>query len=116
VIDAVQAETAWVHTHGLRELGLPELEIRDVPRFMSAFAGELLNEIADYLLDPERPVRVGDLIELEPMGLIQLVPAEPQEYIIEGHYDHERWAIVDAPLEMCRCPVCQAKAKAPGLN
>ena len=115
-IHVVQADTAWVHTHGLQDFGLAELEIRDVPRFLGMLAGRLLNDVADYMLNPERPVLVNDLIEIDDMGFVQVVPAVPQQGLIPGHYDHERWTVIDAPLSLCRCETCEAKARAYGWN
>lgn len=51
----------WVHTHGLAKFGRPELELRNVPSYFVSISGELLNEIADYMLNdaPEKPVLAG---------------------------------------------------------
>ncbi len=107
VIHAVASDDGlWIHTHGLRERDLPELEIRGAPTWMSHPGAKLLNALADYLVQPAKPVCVGDVIEVDGFGTIQLVRSEPREPIAE-HYDHERWAIVDAPKQ-CVCGRCRA--------
>jgi hypothetical protein len=99
----------WMHTHGLADHGLPELEIRGLPRFFFVEGGSLLNALADYLLNEPRPVKPFDYISLDgPRGgtLIQLVPAEVREPIT-GHYDHPRLTVQDPPPELCcDCDIC----------
>ncbi|MCZ7686469.1 MAG: hypothetical protein M5U28_50025 [Sandaracinaceae bacterium] len=104
----LEGDEIWIHTHGLAERGLPELEIRRVPTWAKRPAARLLNALADYLVSPDKPVHVGEMIEVDGFGALQLVRAEPREPIAD-HYDHERWAVVSAP-EACPCAYCQASA------
>jgi hypothetical protein len=103
----------WAHTHGLQKFGLPELEIRDVPTFLSRPAGDLLNAVADYLLNSGKTVRLGELLQADGFGLMQFVTREPKVPFVD-HYDHERWTLVSAAPEMCACDVCDARRKAEG--
>ncbi|MCP4870537.1 MAG: DUF4026 domain-containing protein [Proteobacteria bacterium] len=55
---------AWLHTHGLRRCGLPEIEALDVPRDEAGSMGTLLNHVAPLLLErgvpePEEPFEIG---------------------------------------------------------
>jgi len=45
-----RAERVWLHTHGLRRLGLPELEIVDVPQSAAGTLGEVINAMANAFL------------------------------------------------------------------
>jgi len=117
VIHAVQEEEgAWVHTHGLCDFELAELEIRDIPRFLSKEAGSVLNEIAGYMLNSERPVRVDDLINLDPIGVVLVRRAVPRPGLVEDHYDHERWTVVDAPESMVHCELCRSSLAGTGSS
>lgn len=44
----------WLHTHGLWRCGRPELEMLEVPKHAARSAAELINDIANLLL--ERPI------------------------------------------------------------
>lgn len=102
-----EADEVWIHTHGLREHGLPELEIRGAPTWTVSPGATLLNALADYLVSPARPVRVGDVIRVDGFGMLKLVSAEPREPYLD-HYDSERWAVVSAPEAASLCPCCEA--------
>lgn len=45
----------WMHTHGLRRYGLPEIEALGVPRDRTGAVGELFNRIAARLMESELP-------------------------------------------------------------
>ena len=45
-----RSERVWLHTHGLRRLGLPELEIVDVPQSAAGTLGEVINAMANAFL------------------------------------------------------------------
>jgi len=51
----------WVHSNGLAKLGLPELEIRDVPAWWVTAAGEELLNWAAYSLD--HGISDGDVLQ-----------------------------------------------------
>lgn len=108
VIHAVPEEGGlWIHTHGLRDRALPELELRAVPTWMMRPGTRLLNAIADYLIRPEKAVFAGDVFDVPGFGMVQLTEAEPREPIAD-HYDHERWTVVNAPEESHPCECCRA--------
>lgn len=103
----------WVHTHGMHKFELPELEIRDVnPVFMMTAAGQLVNHIAQYMVDGIKPVKLGEIFawghhpgmrcrfkKLDP------IPGD------EEHFTHERWAIVDIGTTEQVCEDCQRKVE-----
>ena len=95
----------WVHTHGLEEFGLPELEIRSVPHvFLLPCAAVIVTEVADYLLNGERPVALGDSLVLDDMTFLRVCKLGPLPDHAD-HYVHERWTIVDVPPSYC--PLCE---------
>lgn len=100
-------QSGWVHTHGMADLGLPELEIRDVPLFLASPAASLINHIAQYMYDGKhgigraKPVKLGQRFGTGPMQIVKFVMLHP---IAGGgdHYDDERWALSDEPMrDMC---------------
>ena len=95
----------WVHTHGMDRLGLPELEMRDVPGFLAESAAALLEHICDYMIDSGKKVSVGETMAVSKRTTFRFVKAEP----IPGHdnhYETERWQIVEVE---CQCAECGAK-------
>lgn len=54
----------WIHTHGMVEYDLPELEMRNVPLFLVPDAYRMLREICDYMLSSEKPVLAGHTMEM----------------------------------------------------
>jgi len=99
------ASGTWAHTHGLHELGLPELEIRDVPRFLGPAAGRLLNEVAGYLIEQQgggRPVELGHSMRVGSAPAFRFVQLRPVKGA-ECHFRRDRWALVDDPEQACDC-------------
>lgn len=95
----------WVHTHGLEQFGLPELEIRSVSHvLLLPSAAVILTEVADYLLNGERPVAAGDALVLGDMTFLRLCRLSPLSDHPD-HYVYERWAVVDVPESFC--PLCE---------
>jgi hypothetical protein len=90
--------TAWIHTHGLRKFGRPELEVYDVPDELIASAGWSFVDVVSYLIggallvpghtlgDPQAPIaiRIGgrDREHWEDVPVLELVDldevGEPQ--------------------------------------
>lgn len=92
----------WVHTHGMADLGLPELEARQIPRYLMQPTAHLLWTIAEYMLDSDRPVLLGDTMHAEGYGKVTLRKLAPYcDY--PSHYADERWAIVDEGPPLCEC-------------
>jgi hypothetical protein len=104
----------WLHTHGLAAHGKPELEIRNVPVFLGAAAGALLNDLAGYLLnDAPAPLVAGELLRCG-ATTIRVLAANPDadQGYDPAHYDGcVRLVLVDPPDSACACDEC-AKALA----
>ena len=96
----------WVHTHGMAEYGLPELEIRDVPVFLCTPAGVLLRKVCDYMLDSGETVLLGDHMAFDKHTVFSFRNATPIPGE-EAHFDVERWELTEAP-GLCPCDECQA--------
>lgn len=70
VIEGETPGGAWIHTHGLRKFGRPELEVYDVPPDLAFDASWSFCDLAAYLIggelirpgetlgDPERPIGI----------------------------------------------------------
>jgi hypothetical protein len=96
----------WVHTHGMADLGLPELEIRGIHDFLAEDAARLLKEVCGYMQTSERPVRLGETMSTGPRTAFRFVKAA----LIPGnedHYDDERWQLVDIERS---CDCCGLKS------
>ena len=98
------SENGWVHTHGLDQFGLPELEIRNVPPMFAEAAAQILQEVGEYLREPGVVVKSGETMAVSPHTAFRLVAAEPISGN-EDHYEVERWELV--PFEqVCECCGC----------
>jgi hypothetical protein len=96
----------WVLTVGLARLGLPELEVRGLPRFLMRSAGGMLNAVADYMLHGE-PVAAGENMIMGDNPAFKFVQADP----IPGQeqfYRDVRLLIVDDEDNPPECVVCAA--------
>ncbi len=96
----------WVHTHGMDQFGLPELEMRAVPGFLVESAARILTSACDYMIDSAKKVSAGETMALSDHTVFQFVKADPIPGA-EEHYEAERWQIVEVE-RLCEC--CQAKA------
>lgn len=105
----------WLHTHGLAAHGKPELEIRNVPSFFAAAGGELLNDLADYLLnDASAPLLAGELLHWGAVT-IRVLAASPDADggYDPAHYDGcNRLVLVDPPDTVSACEECAKSAAA----
>jgi hypothetical protein len=100
----------WLHTHGLAAHGKPELEMRNIPLFLGAVAGGLLNDLADYLLnDATAPLVAGQLVQLG-ASAIRVVEGRPDADAgyDPAHYEDDgvRLELVDPPDTGCACDEC----------
>jgi hypothetical protein len=95
----------WVHTHGMFEYDLPELEMRHVPLFLAHAAAQVLQEVCDYMLTAPTPVLAGQTMRLG-RALLRFVTPVPIPGADE-HYQHPCLQIVDAD-PVCDC--CQGGA------
>lgn len=73
VIGHKESKTAWVHTHGLWRCGNPELEMLQVPIKKVPQACELINTIAERLLE-ERPPDTDSDMQIGPQMDITFQP------------------------------------------
>jgi hypothetical protein len=95
-------EGHWLHTHGLEEMGLPELEIRNVPSYFVDAAANHLRQVSQYMQEPDVFVKLGETVQVGPNSVARLVQAEPLPGN-EDHYESERW--VFRPVSMI-CSEC----------
>jgi hypothetical protein len=98
----------WLHTHGLAAHGKPELEIRDVPLFLGAVAGQLLNDLAGHLLNDAAVALVpGELVQWGRRTIL-LAEGRPDEDggYDPAHYATPRIALRDPPDGSCACDEC----------
>jgi hypothetical protein len=100
------ATRGWVHTHGMANLGLPELEIRHVPSFLNEGAVMLLRDICDYMLESGNAVRPDETMETSPHTMFRFVRAKPIAGA-EDHYEAERLLITEVD-RACKC--CKLKS------
>jgi len=94
----------WMHTHGMDQHGLPELEVRGVPGFLAESAASLLRNACDYMLTSGREVHLGEVMATSERTRFRFVKSQPIPGE-EEHYAVERWQIVevDVPCEEYGC-------------
>jgi hypothetical protein len=104
------AHGAWVHTHGLTRLGLPELELWGVDASDKSEAADLLTAIVDAVVggaetDEERVLSVGEGVEVRLASVdeaLKLMPADAvasrrehaEDEPTDGEHDGERCCVV----------------------
>ena len=102
-----EAQLGWIHTHGMEEWDLPNLEIRGIPLFLGPAATSLLNHVASYMVGlqaEDRRVQLGERMQTGPMEIFQFVELPPIKGD-EAHFEHTRWALSDEPMRtMCGAP------------
>jgi hypothetical protein len=101
-------QLGWIHTHGMEEWDLPNLEIRGVPLFLGSAATSLLNHVATYMVEikeeEDRKVQLGERMQTGPMAIFQFVELPPIKGD-EAHFEHPRWSLSDEPMRsMCADP------------
>src|SRR5579859_3731276 len=102
-----QDTKAWVHTHGMSDHGLPELEIRSIPTFLSHEAATILTELGEYLSNTDMTVTLGTHLILWDDVIVsfrQSVPIPGEE----DHFKDERWELIDVPVG-CLCERCRLR-------
>lgn len=100
-----QTTKGWLHTHGMKEFGLPELEMKGIPRFLFQQAGILLNHVAQYMYDvigSDNPVRLGQNMQAGPMCFVKFVKATPIPGD-EEHYSYDVWEVTEYAEFYDRC-------------
>jgi hypothetical protein len=97
--------TGWVHTHGMAEHGLPEVEARHMPDYLAESAAGLIRHVCDYMLDKGKRVKAGETMAISPRTRFLFVEGKPLPGE-EDHYEVERLLIVDVE-HVCEC--CRLK-------
>jgi hypothetical protein len=101
----------WVHTHGLADVGLPELEMRGVSLVLGSAAAKLLEDIAEYMLNEPKPIRAGHTMGL---GLARFRfeegVADDANGFDTNHFDDvTRLSVVELEPAAYGCYVCEAE-------
>ncbi len=74
--EAWGADRRWLHTHGLRKFGRPELDLVDIPVALEPEAQALLLDVADNLALGEQ-LSAGQEVVLDELGSLIALPASP---------------------------------------
>jgi hypothetical protein len=94
------------YTRGMSKFGKPELEIRDVPLFLGPAATQILNAVADYMINDEADIKLGQNMALGDRSRCvfkfeKLKPLNPDSKT-------EYWTLTDKPLtNACANPHCK---------
>lgn len=71
----------WMHTAGLVEFGLPELELRDVPALYLGGAGDVLNRWGYYMVTLGQVIKAGERIAADgPIPLTLIATGSPDPF------------------------------------
>lgn len=104
----------WVRTVGMARFGKPELEMRNVPLFLFGPAGEMLNGLADMLLNETHDVKAGESIQFNDLCVFRVVRSAPfDDKSIDGIKDNAllasapHWTVIDEPMEGM-CTLCNS--------
>lgn len=92
----------WIHSHGMDQHGLPELEVRDVPGFLAESAASILRHVCNYMIESGNEVRLGEVIATSDRTHFRFVKPQPIPGE-ESHYEYERWQIFEVDN---RCDGC----------
>lgn len=83
----------WVHTHGLCDFDIPELEIRGVPTFLMEAAAGILQTIALTTLNAEPgAVKLREDVATSAVTVFRLVKLP---LLDEDAHPGERWTVVE---------------------
>jgi len=64
------SDARWVHTHGLEQFGLPDIEIRYRDRWREEYYGDLIANAAVYCIEKGPVLHVGNAAEMMGDGVI----------------------------------------------
>ncbi len=98
VVDDPSSPFGTVETWGLSELGLPELEARDVRKFLLPQAASIVRRIASHMLSLDRDMRSGETVRLGEDSVVRLVAGTS-----ESGRAVPTFVLVDAPEMRLRC-------------
>jgi len=98
----------WIHTHGMEDLGLPELEIRDCPAFLGEAAMRILRAVCDYMVGSGVAVQAGETMEISDITQFRFAKPTPltQE---QDHYNVARLQIVEMEPRCDECNLLSAE-------
>lgn len=104
----------WVRTTGMARHRKPELEMRGVPLFLFGMAGQIINHLADMLLNETHNIRVGESIHFDGLCVFRVVESQPftdESTMTAGDNAilaaAKHWTIIDEPMEGM-CTLCRA--------
>lgn len=100
--------TGWLHTAGMEEYDLPNLEMRDIPLFLVESAATLMNHIAEYFHHAKEhsiELGLGHTITVSSRTKVHLVQMDPFEGK-EQMYERPFWGLVSDPSMHHVCDSC----------
>ncbi len=101
----------WIHTQGMDKFGFPELEIVGMPRLLYPGAAHILNEVADYMVNGDKPIAIGERMQLgagSMPSVFQFVLSPGQEGEETYYSNNSVWRLIDPPEGAHRCAACEA--------
>jgi len=92
----------------MQQFGLPELEIKDIPLFLSHLAMHTLNQLADYMINYDVVVKPGERI-----GGFGPVPFKVvNAHVIPGDEEHYAYPVLQLiDMEEIPCACCNVEKK-----
>lgn len=69
----------WLHTHGMEQFGVPDLEMKYPDRDKTSYYSDVLRNAALYLIDHGRIMKPGDTAELAGDGVIYRIESPKGE-------------------------------------
>jgi hypothetical protein len=95
VADDEDYAIAWIHTHGMNALGMPELEMLEIPGHLIDSAGGFLNRLANVVRsrwEKEGESLLGRPIRLDPVATFVLRKAKAFDGDC-GHHEVPVWEV-----------------------
>ena len=106
IVIPLVTEYYWIRTEGMYKFNLPELEIVGIPRFMYSFAGMILNNVADYMINGDGEIKAGEKMAIGHMIAPFLFEESPQTDTDPDWYEGRTvLRLVDAgdPIPCSKC-------------
>ncbi|MBN9520107.1 hypothetical protein J0H58_16530 [bacterium] len=97
-------ESRFVRTCGMERHGLPELGIRDVPRFLVGPVRRFLREVCDQVLARPAKVRLGEMMAISNGTQFRFVPADPPG--ADEYRPSQLWRLADVGESYLGCEQC----------
>ena len=87
VQDVIEPGGHWLHTHGMEQFGLPDIEVKFRDEQQRSYYSNLLRNFAAYSMQHGPVLKVGDTAELAGDGVIyHILPVAPDPVHEYGHY------------------------------